>query len=84
MANGRQRDEWSRFGELLSLVHNRTAFGKDAKATQSIDWIPKQIISAAEMHAINEAIRKERESRIVKVPFSVIRDIVLGGNRGSQ
>jgi len=79
MANGRQRDEWSRAAELMSLVYNRTAFGKDAKPTRPIDWIPQALISLPERRAIDDAERKAREAKVTKVPFSVIQELVLGG-----
>lgn len=74
MANGRQRDEWSRFSELLSLIHNRVTFSNKIEPTRPLDWYPAGIITPEELRDIADAIKREKESRIVRVPFSVIME----------
>jgi hypothetical protein len=72
MANGRRRDEWDRFGQLMSLVWNRTAFGEKDKGLDPIDFWPPGLIEQS------EAAEIKRPQKVMTVPMSVIQKMVLG------
>ncbi len=55
MAIGRRRAEWSRTGELLAMIHNRTSFDEKEPAKQSWDFFPPGLITAAD-RARNAAV----------------------------
>jgi hypothetical protein len=72
MAIARRRDEWDRFGQLMSLIWNRTAFGEKDKGLDPIDFWPPGLIERSELPATN------RQQKVMTVPMSVIQKMVLG------
>lgn len=72
MANGRRRDEWDRFGQLLSLIWDRTNFAENAKSRLPIEFWPPNLIERG------EAAKATRSAPVTTVPMSVIQKMVLG------
>jgi hypothetical protein len=72
MANGRRRDEWDRFGQLLSLIWDRTNFAENAKSRPPIEFWPPSLIEQG------EAAKATRSAPVTTVPMSVIQKMVLG------
>lgn len=77
-ANAAQRAEWDRFARLLNLVDSRTLFGKDGKPLPYEKWYPPGMITKSELRAADRAARAAKERSVIKIPFSVVQQIVLG------
>lgn len=72
MAEGVRRDEWDRFGQLLSIVHNRMDFsGKDQR--QPVSFWPIALVKELQATPTQPGL-----SSIPQVPFSYISKAVLG------
>ena len=72
MANGRRRDEWDRFGQLLSLIWDRTNFAENAKSRPPIEFWPPSLIERGEV------AKATKSAPVTTVPMSVIQKMVLG------
>lgn len=82
MATARQKAEWSRFADLMNMLHNRLQFGKDAEMTEALDWMPPQLVTKAERRAVQEAARRAKQARVTSVPFSVVAGVITNGRNG--
>jgi len=45
MVMGKKRDEWDRFGQLMSLIHERTSFASGEKRKLPDEFWPKELVT---------------------------------------
>lgn len=60
MARAVQRDEWQRFGELLTLIDARVRFGGGDKPRLPVEWMPPALRTPEEREWLGDGPRGVR------------------------
>lgn len=73
MSRAVRRDHWDRFGQLITVVYNRTIFGEKDKPISVLDAIPKDLITVA------DRLAEKRAKNAGKVKIGVLEMAGLMG-----